>query len=388
MPETSITIAVFIDALGWRLAREYGFLSEELPYRGPLATTFGSGATCNSTILTGVKPREHGHFATFTYDPSNSPFRNVWWTRLLPQFLTRRGRIRRWFGYKLRRYAGTTKVFEVYNTPFHLLSQMDYTEKHDLYLPNASNGSPSTLFDDLLNNKVPFHLSDWRLDEEENLAAARRDIASGKPRFAYIFLPKLDQLQQAEGTSSQRVVTKLRWYEEQVREVIAVARKHYSKVTISAFSDHGMTDIRKECPLMQIVNSLPLEFGKDYFAVYDTTMARFWFLNKEAERLIVNGLQCHSDGQWLTDETLTRWGCDFPDRRYGDRFFLLKPGILLSPSFRSRYRLAGTYGFDPSHEDSLAFFATNEPKLPRPQGLEDLRRVLTHSVGVPSSLLL
>jgi Type I phosphodiesterase / nucleotide pyrophosphatase len=388
MPETSITIAVFIDALGWRLAREYGFLSEELPYRGPLATTFGAGATCNSTILTGVKPREHGHFATFTYDPSNSPFRNVWWARLLPEFLTRRGRIRRWFGYKLRRYVGTQRQFDVRNTPFHLLPQLDYTEKRDLYEPTSErdngNGASSTLFDDLLSNNVPFHLSDWRLDEEQNLAAAREDIASGKPRLAYIFLPQLDALQQREGTSSQRVVVQLRWYEQQVRELIAVARQHYSNVTVSAFSDHGITDIRKECALMQIVNSLPLEFGKDYFAVYDATMARFWFLNSEAERLIGDGLRCHPDGQWLSDETLSRWGCDFPDRRYGDRFFLLKPGILLSPSFMSRNRVAGTHGFDPSHEDSVAFFATNEPQLPRPQGLEDLRRVLTHSLGLAS----
>jgi hypothetical protein len=243
---------------------------------------------------------------------------------------------------------------------------------------------PSTLFEDLMHNNVPFHLSDWRLGEEENLSAAQRDIASGEPRFAYIFLPQLDQLQQTEGTASRRVTDKLRWYEQQVRELIAVARQHYSTVTVSAFSDHGITNIRKECALMQIVNSLPLEFGKDYFAVYDATMARFWFLNREAERLIVDGLECHPDGQWLTDETLRRWGCDFPDRRYGDLFFLLKPGVLLNPSFQSRYRLAGVHGFDPSHEESLAFFATNEPKLQRPKGLEDLRRVLTQSVGLAS----
>lgn len=384
MPETHITIAVFIDALGWRLARECGFLSEELPYRGPLATTFGSGATCNSTILTGVKPREHGHFATFTYDPNNSPFRHAWWTRLVPDFLTRRGRIRRWFGYQLRRYVGSSRPFEVHNTPFHLLPQLDYTERSNLYQPTAGEATQSTLFDDLMRNGVPFHLSDWRLCEEDNLLAARRDIASGEPRFAYIFLPQLDHLQQVEGTGSERVIAKLRWYEQQVRELIALAREHYAKVTVSAFSDHGMTDIRKECALMQIVNWLPLEFGKDYFAVYDSTMARFWFLNQEAERLIVEGLECHPDGQWLSDETLRRWGCDFPDRRYGDRFFLLKPGVLLHPSFRSRQRMAGAHGFDPSHEDSLAFFATNEPKLPRPKGLEDLRRVLTQSVGLAS----
>ncbi len=386
MPETTITIAVFIDALGWRVAREHGFLCDELPYRGPLATTFGAGMACNSTILTGVKPREHGHFATFTYDPENSPFRKVWWPRLVPDFLTRRGRVRRWFGYQLSRYVGMTQRLEVRNAPFHLLRQLDYTERQNLYEPGSGRGEDATtLFDDLLLHKVPFHVSDWRMDDEANLAAARSDLATGKPRFAYVFLPQLDTLQQMEGTGSQRVEEKLRWYEQQVRELIAVARQHYGKVTVSAFSDHGITNVKKVCPLMQIVNSLPLEFGKDYFAVYDATMARFWFMNSEAERLIGDGLRCHPDGQWLSDETLHSWGCDFADRRYGDRFFLLKPGVMLTPSFMSRGRMAGTHGFDPSHEDSVAFFATNEAEMPRPQGLEDLRRVLTESLGLAVS---
>ena len=137
---------------------------------------------------------------------------------------------------------------------------------------------------------------------------------------------------------------------------------------------------------MQIVNSLSLEFGKDYFAVYDATMARFWFHTEEAERLIGDALQYLSDGHWLSEETLHSWGCDFPDRRYGDRFYLLKPGILLNPSFMGRYRFAGMHGFDPSHEDSVAFWATNEPHLPRPKGLEDLRRVLSHSIGLEADI--
>ncbi len=379
MPKTSITIAVFIDALGWRLAHEHGFLREELPYRGPLATIFGPGATGDPTILTGLKPRDHGHFALFTYDPSNSPFRKVLWPRLLPQFLTRRGRVRRWFGKKLSRYVGGNGDFEVRDTPFNLLRQLGYNDNRDLYEPN---GAQATLFDDLRRQNVPFHVSDWRLDEEENLAAARKEIATGKLRLAYIFLPQLDILQQYEGTSSQKIICKLGWYEQEIRDLIALAREHYDEVKVAAFSDHGMTDIRKECALMQIVSSLPLEFGEDYFAVYDATMARFWFHTKEAERLIGDALLYLSDGQWLDDETLRSWGCDFPDGRYGDRIYLLKPGILLNPSFMGRYRYAGMHGFDPAHEDSIAFFATNEQTLPRPQGLEDLRRVLSQSIGI------
>jgi hypothetical protein len=382
MQETSITIAVLIDALGWRLAHDHGFLREELPHRGPLATTFGDSSTCDSTILSGLKPREHGHFAFFTYDPENSPFKNLWWSRLLPKSLTRRKHVRHFVSRLARRYVGYTGYFRLYNTPFHLLSKLDYTEKQDLYAPHGINGGQRTLFDDLRSQNIPFYLFDGRLDEAANFAAAKRNIASGKPKFVYVFLSQLGNILHKEGTTSRNATAKIVWYEQQVRDLMKTAKQHYKNVTLSVFSDHGMTDIRKECALMQIVNSLPLEFGKDYFAVYDSTMARFWFLNDYAEKTIGRALECNPDGHWLSEETLESWGCDFPDRRFGDRFFLLKPGVLLNPSFMGNQPPAATNGFDPGHEDSVAFFATNQPKLPKPKGLEDLRRVLSLSIGL------
>jgi hypothetical protein len=111
-------------------------------------------------------------------------------------------------------------------------------------------------------------------------------------------------------------------------------------------------------------------------------MARFWFLKSSAEKTIVAALQSHPDGRWLTDETLAGWGCDFPDMRYGHRYFLMNPGVLLNPSFMGRFPLAGMHGFDPAHEDSVAFFATNDFDTATPKGLEDLRGALSHSIGL------
>ncbi len=38
--------------------------------------------------------------------------------------------------------------------------------------------------------------------------------------------------------------------------------------------------------LMKRIESLPLKFGVDYSAVYDSTMARFWFLKPHARAII------------------------------------------------------------------------------------------------------
>jgi len=383
MKKPHITIAIFIDALGWELAREHRFLEGELPHRGSLETVFGYSSTCDPTIVTGLKPRDHGHFAFFTYDPKNSPFKKLWWPRLIPKFLAERGRIRRQISKLVQRQVGYTGYFQLYNAPFDLLPQLDYTEKRDLYQPGGINGGQNTLFDELRNAGTPFHVSNWRLGESVNLEAAHRDIATGKPEFAYIFLAELDAILHADGKVSPRVTAKIHWYEEQVRKILQLACEHYDEVSLAVFSDHGMTDIVGECDLIREVEALPVEFGVDYFAVYDSTVARFWFMNERAEKIIGDVLEKHAKGHWLSHETMHEWGCDFPDQRYGHRFFLLRPGILLNPSFMGRFPLAGMHGFEPGHKDSVAFFATNDSKMKKPAGLADLREILSRSINRP-----
>jgi len=201
-------------------------------------------------------------------------------------------------------------------------------------------------------------------------------------QFAYITLSGLDTHLHAHGTASSAVSSKLSSYENQIRDLLNTAREHYDDVKIALFSGSGMADVTGQCDLMRQIEALPLEFGKDYFAFYDNTMARFWFLNDNAERVIGHALTGSMDGQWLSDHTLRQWGCDFADRRYGHRFFLLRPGVLMTPSFMGRTAVAGMHGYDPWHKDSVAFFASNDLRIGRPAGLANLRDLLTASVGV------
>jgi hypothetical protein len=381
MRKTSITIAIFIDALGWRLASENGFLRHELPFRGPLATTFGATSSCVPTILTGVAPREHGHFAPFAYDPAGSPFRKLGWMRFLPRFLADTGRVRQWLSRLVQRQLGLHSGFQIHNTPIHLLPQMNYIEPCNPHESGGIQGGQSTLFDDLRDGGIPFEIYDSR-DGQDNLAAAERDLARGDLQFAYISVTGLDEFLHARGTNSVAVQKKLADYENRIRDLVNTAHEHYDQVHVAVFSGNGMADVTGECDLMRQIEALPLQFGKDYFAIYESTMARFWFHNANAERVIGQALSGSMDGHWLSDHTLRQWGCDFPDRRYGHRFFLMRPGVLLNPSFMGRTMLAGMHGYDPWHKDSVAFFASNDGRMGRPAGLANLRDLLAASVGV------
>ena len=76
------------------------------------------------------------------------------------------------------------------------------------------------------------------------------------------------------------------------------------------------------------------------------------------------------------------WGIDFPDRRYGELFFLLDPGILLCPSHLGVKPLAGMHGYEPQDPASVAsFFSTKQLENP-PGGLADLFTLMCSEVGL------
>jgi predicted AlkP superfamily pyrophosphatase or phosphodiesterase len=384
---SELTLCVFIDAFGWRLFEKHpSFLDGILNIRHPLGTIFGYSCTCDPTILTGKLPSEHGHFSFFRYAPKESPFARseVRLLGMLPKGLTRRGRVRhrlsKWLGSRL----GYTGYFQIYNMPFDQLSLFDYTEKRDLYKANGINNGCPTIFDDLRASGTPFYCSDWRLPEETNLHSLVEALTStNPPRFAYLYLAAMDAVLHAEGTDSPRVTEKITGYDQALRRILKLAESRYERVRLFVFSDHGMTNVTDTCDLMARIEQTGLRFGEDYAAVYDSTMARFWFLKQGVRERINDALCAETKGSRLTDDALRAWGCDFPDKRYGDMFFLMRPGILLCPSFMGETRLAGMHGYAPTHSDSIAFFGSNvtdrEDRLPL--RLDDLYQLMHEEVG-------
>lgn len=371
--KNELALFIFIDAFGWELLKRHpDFLPDILPHRSRLESILGYSSTCDPTILTGLMPQDHGHFSFFVYDPENSPFALCRPLGILPKSITRRGRVRRMMSRAIKRLYGFTGYFQIYNMPFDRIGLFDYSEKRDLYEPGGINSGARTIFDHLRDNRVPYHLSDWRAGEERNLAALRRDLGTGEPAFAYVFLAAMDAVLHAEGTRSPRVDEKIAWYDRQLRDVLDIANRQYSAARVYAFSDHGMTDIHDVCDLMPRIESLGLRFGEDYAAVYDSTMARFWFLREAARGPILEALAAEPRGRILHPKDLEAYQCRFPGDRYGEVFFLMDPGVLLCPSFMGETPLAGMHGYDPSDKDTDAMFASNVALDPPPARLDGI----------------
>src|SRR6266704_2799115 len=130
------------------------------------------------------------------------------------------------------------------------------------------------------------------------------------------------------------------------------------------------------------VGALPVRMPKDYAAVYDSTMARFWFFNDPARRQITRCLEQVPQGRILPDEELKELGALFPDRYFGELIFLMEEGVLIVPSHMGERPIRAMHGYHPRARHSYAALLTNQPEIPEDvTAIPDIFRLMMHEAG-------
>jgi len=199
----------------------------------------------------------------------------------------------------------------------------------------------------------------------------------------YLFTAKLDAVMHKHGTSGPEVDAAYDAFAKDLRMLADTAAKNYREVRIHLFSDHGMADTKICSDLLLRWNKLGYKYGEDYVAVWDSTMARFWFMNDRVREQATAWLREQKDGTVLTDEQLKNYHCFFPDHRYGELFYLLPSGSLFVPSFLNQRKVTGMHGYAPEHPDSAACWLTNAETLPV-QGLQHIFPVMAQAAAAKS----
>jgi Type I phosphodiesterase / nucleotide pyrophosphatase len=358
-----LPLFVFVDACGWEIIKDDPFARALAPHRRKLESVFGFSSACIPSILSGRMPVEHRNWCYFVFDPHHSPFKSLRALRWLPKAITSRRRFRRWLSVLVKARLKFSGYFDLYNIPFRYISLFNFTEKKNPLQAGGLNRGPN-IFDHLEARGIPYHVSDPKAAEQTNLDALSRDIEKESIDFAFLYLPALDGLLHRVGNDSPLVPKKLRSYEQSLDELMATASAHYAEVRLYIFSDHGMANCDELVDLQARVKKLGLEVGVDYAVVYDSTMARFWFLNPQARREIVACLREVPQGRILPDEDLKEMGVLFPDRYFGEMIFLMNEGVLIVPSDMGERPIRAMHGYHPAAPHSYAALLTNQPDIP------------------------
>ena len=377
-----VKIFMFSDALGYEIVQHYRFMPDELPVRLPVRTQFGYSSTCVPTILTGEPPTKHGHFSFF-YRPkaAKSPFSCFRFLHpfLHPSIVFDNHRIRHRVGIWLARHLHFTGYFNLYRVPYARLPFFDYCEKQDIFAPHGL-APVKNLRDVLMESDVPFHISNWHLNDEQNIAAAKRLLEEEKTEFFFIYTAGLDGMLHFHVHEPDIVASHLEAFSGKVRDLLATARAHFREVDFCIFSDHGMTPLKGETDLKAKIEALPLKFGRDYIAAYDSTMLRVWFLKQEARKPVMDAVT-GAPGHWLSPEEKTTLHVDFADSAYGDEIFLLDPGVQLVPSDMGNKPIPGMHGFSPDDPDSTACFLSLRPLPENPCEIADFFRLMKRAAA-------
>jgi hypothetical protein len=372
---TPLSIYVLIDALGWEIIKARPFLDDVLPNRRWLTTILGYSSGAIPTILTGKPPGEHGHWNLFYHAPDRSPFR---WTRALgtlPEGLVENRVARRGIKLITRRLSGYSGYFSIYSYPVRHLRHFDMTEKRDIYQPGGVD-APS-IFDVFQRHGIRWECYNYhRYTDRQILELVATRAPRTDARVVFLYLSALDHYLHFNIHDAAGVSATVAWYEAGLRRIWEAARAGRD-VRMFVFSDHGMTPIRWTYDLRRDVESLGLRSGTDYLPAYDSTMARFWVWNDGARQRLTELLIDHPCGQLLSRAELERLGIWFDDGRYYHMLFLVKPGMLISPSDMGRIRFAGMHGYHPGEPTADAVLLTNV----------ETDRVVDHITGVRAALL-
>jgi hypothetical protein len=358
-----LPLFVFIDACGWEIIKADPFVLDLAPNRKRLTSVFGYSSACVPSILSGRWPADHRNWSYFVYDPKHSPFGFLRPLRWLPRQLTSRRFFRRRLSGFLKARLNLLGYFDLYNMPFEHISLFDFTEKKSPLQPGGMNCGPN-IFDYLESRAIPYHVSAPQKTEQANLAALLQDIRSERIDFAFLYWPGLDGLLHRVGNDSPEIAPKLRSYEAWLQSLWSVAQNHYEEVRLYVFSDHGMANCDELLDLKREIGRLPLRMPDDFAVVYDSTMARFWFFNENARRLVTDCLNQLPQGRILPDQELRGLGTFFEDRRFGELMFLVREGVLIVPSHMGQRPIRAMHGYHPAERHSFAALCTNQPEIP------------------------
>jgi hypothetical protein len=358
-----LPLFIMVDACGWEIVRRDPFGKNFAPHRRRLESVFGYSSTCVPSILSGRWPDEHRNWCYFVYDPKNSPFRSLRWLRWLPRAVTSRRRFRRYLTKVVKVQLKFRGYFDLYNIPFKFIHLFDFTEKKSPLQPGGMNVGPN-IFDFLVAHQIPYFVTDTAKSEEQNRDDLIAAISSERVDFAFQYWAGLDGLLHMVGNQSPEVPARLRVYEQWIEQVLAAAKNHYAEVRLYIFSDHGMANCDQLVDLKTRIEALPVRMETDYAVVYDSTMARFWFFNDTARRLITAELQKVPEGRIVPDAELAQMRAFFADHYFGELVFLMREGVLIVPSHMGERPLRAMHGYHPTDPQSYATLFTNQPGVP------------------------
>ncbi len=384
-------IFALIDALGWEFIENDPFMDDIFVHKNKLSTVYGYSSGAIPSILTGSFPRDHGNWNLFSFSPETSPFS---WMQYFPFLDREKVYTNKYYRELIRRAcklkAGYTGTFSLPLVPFESLSispvtyfkHFDICEKKWIYAEKSFE-KKKNLFDILKSNSIRYGIYSYnKYNDKQVFSTVTKDIADDKYDFYFLYFTEVDHFLHFHRDDPDLIKEKIQWYEKKLTKLYNLADdKSKGDCSFMVCSDHGMAEITEHIDLITMLAPLGLKFGDDYLAMFDSTMARFWFFNEKAESIMSNFLNTLSCGKILTKEDEKQLGINFPNQEFGQLFFALNEGLIIHPGMMGSWLPKGMHGYLPECSSSDAIFLSNWHPTTKPLSLVDILQSTVERVG-------
>lgn len=227
------------------------------------------------------------------------------------------------------------------------------------------------------------------LDDE---AERRIKEAARRVDVVMVCLPELDEEGHHLGPMTEAFGVAFAEFSRKLDHLLAHLEREWPQAGVFLFSDHGMTTVTDAFDFWTYLERRGMKLGRDYLAFINSTIVSLWF-DDESERglarmsEIIAGLNASGYGRVLAVEEHSACRIDFPDARYGQRFFVANEGVEIVPNFISvawKPNL-GMHGYDPRCSSTRSFFIGSKQVACRPRDVVDLYDVIVEALqGVRS----
>lgn len=326
-------------------------------------TLLGYSNAIIPSIFSGVYPPVHNVWGLYKLSPNSTPFSS---SKFFPSWLFDRNLIIRYMANKMIFHSAIRRgllprYMAPANTPVKILKYFDISMKKHFTEQDCLKEIP-TLFDLLRKNgqKVTYVGYPWYKGSALILDTARKFLESDA-NVVVAYIDEIDHAEHLYGVKSTQFARSLRIFDELCANFLSKSEE--KKISITAFSDHGMRDVTGTTDIQGILRSLPLKIEKDYLMFLDSTIARIWFHNDDARQLILNALNKLRGGHVLGNDEIMKYNLNFQTDIYGHCIFLADPGKVILPNF---YTIRGgtikaMHGWSPDDHLQDSFYYSNTP---------------------------
>jgi CRISPR/Cas system Type II protein with McrA/HNH and RuvC-like nuclease domain len=249
--------------------------------------------------------------------------------------------------------------YQVYDIPAWKLPNIKICESRNLYSLSGVPGS-QTILDVWEEKKLNWVCKSYKngLSDIQIIDEIPSLVKNNKIDRALFYLCEYDAFGHANATHTDAMLTRANEYAIRLQNMIQTLDKQGRKYKINLISDHGMVPKKGEVDVRQALEKLPFKDWVHYWAILDSTMARFYINSPKVEEAIKEALS-KLPGQFLTKEDEEKYKIRL-NGDYGNVLWLINTGLQIVPSDMGRIACKGMHGYEPTHDEMLASFASTE----------------------------